>query len=82
MKFAAFNVVCPYEIGDKVSLINTDCMKSGKLEQGKMFAFSGTVQHTITDIATIHYVKTGNVKFAYELDNSGKYVEIISSKNN
>ena len=30
----------------------------------------------ITDIACTHYCKTGEVKFTYELDYSGKYEEI------
>ena len=32
--------------------------------------------HTITDIVCVHYVKSGRVEFAYELDNSGEYAVI------
>lgn len=77
MKMAAFSAICPVEIGDKVTFMNTESMAAGKLEPGTVFVFSGApVQHTITDIATIHYVKTGKVIFTYELDNSGEYVHI------
>lgn len=31
---------------------------------------------TITDIACIHYVRTGKVEFRFELDHSGRYVRI------
>lgn len=36
---------------------------------------SGRV-HTITDIMCVHRVKTGTVKFRYELNNSGRFVEL------
>lgn len=32
--------------------------------------------HEITDIAAIHYVRTGKVEFRYELDHSGTFVYI------
>ena len=32
--------------------------------------------HTITDIACIHYVRTGKVEFRIELDCSGRYAPI------
>lgn len=32
--------------------------------------------HTITDIACIHYVRTGKVEFRLELDHSGQYAPI------
>lgn len=35
---------------------------------------------TITDIACIHYIKTGKVEFRYELNGSGQYNEIIIPK--
>ncbi len=31
---------------------------------------------TITDIACIHYVKTGTVEFRYELDGNGQYKRV------
>ena len=36
---------------------------------------SGKV-HTITDIACVHYVRTGKVEFRFELDRSGQYAPI------
>ena len=32
--------------------------------------------HTITDIACVHYVRTGKVEFRFELDRSGQYAPI------
>lgn len=32
--------------------------------------------HEITDIACVHYVRTGKVEFRFELDHSGKYAPI------
>jgi len=58
VKFAAFNVRCPYEVGDKI-----------QDEKGK--------EYTITDIMTIHSVKQMRVKFVYELDNSGKLINLV-----
>ena len=60
MKLAAFNARCPFEIGDKVQ----ETPETG----GKV--------RTITDIACTHYVKSGEVRFLYELDNNGRYVSI------
>ena len=60
MKLAAFNARCPFEIGDKVQ----EAPEAG----GKI--------RTITDIACTHYVKSGEVRFLYELDNNGRYVNI------
>jgi hypothetical protein len=33
--------------------------------------------HTITDIASVHYIKKEKVEFIYELDNSGEYRGIM-----
>jgi hypothetical protein len=32
--------------------------------------------HTITDIASVHYLKKQNVEFRYELDNNARYVSL------
>ena len=34
-------------------------------------------EHTITDIVALHSMKTMTVRFAYELDNSGKAVALM-----
>lgn len=62
MQMAAFNAVCPYEIGDKINAV--------KAVNGQMFSVGVS---TITDIACTHYVKSGKVVFTYELNNSGQY---------
>lgn len=60
MKYAEFKAVCPYEIGDKIKIIQEEREET----------------HTITDIVCMHYLKTGAVQFLFELDNSGKLVSI------
>lgn len=73
MKMAAFNAVCPYEIGDKVKVL--------KQVQVTPFAKSYMVDTaTITDIACTHYIKAGKIEFSYELDNSGEYIPLITAK--
>lgn len=34
-------------------------------------------QKTITDIACVHYIKTGQIDFLFELDNSGNFVILV-----
>lgn len=71
MQVAAFSVRCPYEIGDKVQVL-TAAEKNG---DGVLYR---TTSATITDIACTHYLRTGKVLFTYELDGSGKYVQMIT----
>lgn len=40
------------------------------------------VQRTITDIACVHYVKSGKIDFLYELDNSGNFVALVKLDTN
>ena len=63
MKYAEFKAVCPYEIGDKIKVIQEEREEV----------------HTITDIVCMHYLKTGAVQFLFELDNSGKLVHIAAT---
>ena len=65
MKLAAFNAVCPYEIGDRVKVI--------KAVNGQMCSVGVSV---ITDIACTHYIKAGKVVFTYELDGCGRYAQL------
>lgn len=71
MKLAAFNAVCPYEIGDRVSILEA----AGKNENGVMYMQR---EELITDIACTHYIKSGKVIFTYELNGSGKYERIMT----
>ena len=73
MKLAAFNAVCPYEIGDRVVILEV----AGKNENGVMYTQREGV---ITDIACTHYIKSGKVIFTYELNGSGKYERITTLK--
>ena len=73
MKLAAFNAVCPVEIGDKVVILEV----AGKNENGVMYTQREGV---ITDIACTHYIKSGKVVFTYELNGSGKYERITTLK--
>lgn len=66
MKMVEFNATCPYEIGDKINAV--------KEINGQMFS-AGVA--TITDIACVHYIKSGKIVFVYELDNCGKYVPMV-----
>jgi len=54
MKVAAFSAKCPYEIGDRVNVVQ----EAGENESGKLFSVGAA---TITDIACIHYLKSGEV---------------------
>ena len=47
MQMAAFNAVCPYEIGDKINAV--------KAVNGQLFSVGVS---TITDIACTHYGKS------------------------
>ena len=71
MKAVAFSAKCPYEIGDRVNVVQA----AGENENGQMFS-AGVA--TITDIACIHYLKNGKVTFKYELNGSGKYAALVS----
>ena len=73
MKLAAFNAVCPFEIGDKIGMRKNACAVSGR-------TLDVIVERTITDIVCMHSVKAGTVKFLYELDNSGKLVVIAAAE--
>lgn len=59
MMQAQFKVRCPFQINDRVVLVNNQTA-------------------VITDILTIHSLKTGNTEFQYELDNSGRYVKFAA----
>jgi hypothetical protein len=69
MKIAAFNAVCPYEIGDRVRMFKPVVINGVVVDHESS-------EHTITDIQCIHSLKTGKVKFEAEFDNSGKYYAI------
>lgn len=77
MKYAAFKAVSPYEIGDRVIIQKT--MEAASLSwKGHKTIVFGTEEHTITDIMCSHFLKTGEVVFSYELDNSGRYVKLAN----
>lgn len=71
MQVAAFSAKCTYEIGDRVNVIKAE----GNNKNGQLFSVGVA---TITDIAYTHYLKSGEVRFTYELDGSGKYAPILS----
>ena len=73
MQMAAFSAKCPYEIGDRVVVLEV----AGKNENGVMYMQRVGV---ITDIACTHYIKTGKIIFTYELDGSGEYIPLITAK--
>jgi len=50
MKLAAFNAVCPFEIGDKIGMRKNACAVGGR-------TLDVIVERTITDIVCMHSVK-------------------------
>lgn len=71
MQVVAFSAKCTYEIGDRVNVIKAE----GNNKNGQLFSVGVA---TITDIACTHYLKSGEVRFTYELDGSGKYAPVLS----
>lgn len=67
MKQSYFIAQCPFEIGDRVIKKHS--------AQGITQMQEPIKVPVITDIAAIHFVKTGAVSFCYELDNSRVYLE-------
>ena len=75
MQMAAFNAVCPYEIGDNIKVsIPAQAVKTA---DGQLFSVGVA---TITDIACTHYIKSGKIIFTYELNNSGQYAPLMDVK--
>ncbi len=46
-------------------------------EVGDKFRDEKGQEHTITDIVAMHSMKTMTVRFVYEVDNSGKLVNLV-----
>lgn len=76
MKYAAFQAVSPFEIGQRIMTPVTSEIRSPTWD-GSITVIEGVKEHTITDIVCKHYLKTGETTFEYELDNSGQYVKIL-----
>lgn len=70
MESRFFEAFCPFEIGDQIRTQHVTVGEKG-LTKGEE-----QVQ-TITDIACVHYVRTEKVKFFYELDGNGKFIDLI-----
>lgn len=69
MKLAAFNAVCPYEIGDKI-------VTGREIHPPELaFKFPAAVR-TITDIVCQYSAQTGEAVFLYELDGRGPLVRL------
>lgn len=77
MQMAAFKAVCPLELGDKVAVKEPQAAgvrEAYYLPDGHAVVLCGAVTlHTVTDIATLHFLKNHDVSFMYELDGSGRY---------
>lgn len=78
MKRAEFKAYCPVVIGDKVKIIKKPMYVkvAGNMEKTQQFTelrMAAVETHVITDIAATHFVRSGEVEFSYELDNSGVY---------
>ena len=57
----------------KFAAFNARC----PFELGDRFKGADGEKHTITDIVALHSMKTMTVRFVYELDNSGKLVNLV-----
>ena len=73
MQVAAFSAKCPFEIGDKVVILEA----AGENKERIRYTERSGV---ITDSACTHYIKTGEVVFTYELNGSGIYERIKTLK--
>lgn len=62
-----FLALCPYEIGDQVTVLPA-VAPDAELYIKQI--------GTITDIVTLISAKTGTIEFVYELDNSGEYIKL------
>lgn len=83
MKMAAFKMVCPLEIGDKVAVRITESgiKEAVYLPDKSVTVLCGEFEiHIITDIVTLHFLKDGKVSFVYELDGSKKYESLKVAK--
>lgn len=90
MRLSAFSAVCPLEIGDKVIVKREGSEKTIYLiwpddklpsavkqsEEWRALLENGK-ESVITDIAAVHFARSGKVQFQYELDNSGIYEILI-----
>ena len=88
MKTGVFKAFCPLEIGDIVIIALPDPVKTINpaepqeatwIPKNTMLVFNpdtlpfGFEIKTVTDIATLHYLKSGETQFMYELDSCKSY---------
>ena len=70
MKLAAFNAVCPFEIGDKIGMRKSACAVGGR----RLGVFVG---RTIAGSVCMHCVKAGTVMLLCVRGDDGRLVEIV-----
>lgn len=82
MKAEFFHAVCPLEIGDTVAIkLDNKAQQTEAMPEALYIPPHATVLvggkdihiATVTDIATMHYLKSGKTQFLYELDGKGSY---------
>lgn len=88
MKAQIFNAVCPLEVGDKVIVMLQSAAGAGKPLEATYLPDGATIMInkndlrflyeicTVTDIATVHYFRSRETQFIYELDNCKKYQQL------
>lgn len=78
MKTRAFNAVCPLEIGDMVAVTIENGRKTAYyMPRGVIIEIERAAKvQKVTDIAAVHYCRSGRVRFMYELDGCGQYESI------
>lgn len=82
MQMTAFKAVCPLEIGDEVAVKEprAGIKEAYYIPTEHEVALCGEASfHTVTDIATLHFLKNHEILFMYELDGSKEYerLEVI-----
>mgnify|MGYP004568627199 CR=1 FL=1 len=78
MKAEFFRAVCPLEIGDTVAIkLDSKAQQTEALyipPHATVLVGGKDIRiATVTDIATMHYLKSGETQFLYELDGKGSY---------
>lgn len=82
MKAEVFHAVCPLEIGDKVAIKMDRKSQQTETPLDALYLPKDAVVMVggedirfaiVTDIATLHYLKSGETQFLYELDGKGAY---------
>lgn len=78
MKAEFFHSVCPLEIGDTVAVRDIKDKNGMKMAlympaKAAVIVAGPVTMCKVTDILTLHYIKSRETQFMYELNGSGEY---------